>query len=40
MRVDTNDPTANTFLQTQKEVWKKRFEQIDIWITAYVIEII
>ena len=40
MRVDTNDPTANPFLQIQKEVWKKRFEQIDIWITAHAIEII
>ena len=40
MRVDTNDPIANAFLQAQKEVWKKRFEQIDIWITAHEIEII
>jgi hypothetical protein len=40
MRVDTNDPAANVFLQAQKEVWKNRFEQIDIWITAYEIEII
>ena len=40
MRVDTDDPTANAFLHTQKQVWKQRFEQIDIWITAYEIEII
>jgi hypothetical protein len=40
MRVDTNDPAANAFLQTQKKVWKERFEQIDIWITAHEIEII
>jgi hypothetical protein len=40
MRVDTNDPTASAFLQIQKEVWKKRFEQIDIGITAHAIEII
>jgi len=40
MRVDTNDQTANAFFQTQKEVWKKRFEQVDIWITAHEIEII
>ena len=40
MRIDTNDPSANTFLQAQKEVWKVRFKQIDIWITAHEIEII
>jgi hypothetical protein len=40
MRVDTNDPTAYAFLQIQKEVWQKRFEQIDIRITAHAIEII
>jgi hypothetical protein len=40
MRIDTNDPSANAFLQAQKEIWKGRFQQIDIWITAYEIEII
>jgi hypothetical protein len=40
LRIDSNDPTANAFLQAQKEIWKKRFQQIDIWITAYEIEII
>jgi hypothetical protein len=40
MRLDTNDPTANAFLHAQKEIWKERFQQIDIWITAYEIEII
>jgi hypothetical protein len=40
MRVDTNDPTADVFFQTRKEIWKKRFEQIDIWITAHEIEVI
>ena len=40
MRIDTNDPSANAFLQAQKEVWKVRFQQIDIWITAFEIEII
>jgi hypothetical protein len=40
IRIDTNDPTANAFLQAQKELWKERFRQIDIWITAYEIEII
>jgi hypothetical protein len=40
IRIDTKDSTANTFLEAQKEVWKKRFRQIDIWIIAYEIEII
>ncbi len=40
MRIDTNDPTANAFLQTRKVIWKERFEQIDIWITAHEIEVI
>jgi hypothetical protein len=40
MRIDTNDPAANAFLRAQKEIWKQRFQQIDIWITARDIEII
>jgi hypothetical protein len=40
IRIDTTDPSANRFLQAQKEVWKERFQQIDIWITAHEIEII
>ena len=40
LRIDTDDPTANAFLQAQKEAWKQRFQQIDIWITAHEIEII
>jgi hypothetical protein len=40
IRIDSNDPAANAFLQAQKEVWKERFQQIDIWITASEIEII
>jgi hypothetical protein len=40
MRIDTNDPSANAFLQARKDIWKARFQQIDIWITAYEIEII
>jgi hypothetical protein len=40
MRIDTDDRSANGFLQAQKEVWKERFRQIDIWITAYEVEII
>ena len=40
IRIDTNDPSATAFLQTQKEIWKECFQQIDIWITASEIEII
>jgi hypothetical protein len=40
IRIDTNDPSANAFLQGQKAIWKERFQQIDIWITAHEIEII
>jgi len=40
IRVDTSDPTAYGFIQAQKRIWKLRFQQIDIWITAYEIEII
>jgi hypothetical protein len=40
LRIDTNGPSANSFFQTHKEIWKERFQQIDIWITAYEIEII
>src|SRR5262249_15112007 len=40
MRVATHDPSPHAVLQIQKEVWKNRFDQIDIWITAHEIEII
>jgi hypothetical protein len=40
MRVDTDDPEAVEFFRTQKEIWKERFRQIDIWITAHEIEIV
>jgi hypothetical protein len=40
IRIDTTDPTANVFLQAEKQIWKERFQQIDIWITAYEVEII
>src|SRR5438552_5051238 len=40
MRLDTADPTATDFVRARKEAWKERFRQIDIWITAYEIEII
>ena len=40
IRIDTNDPTANAFLRAHKAIWRERFQQIDIWITAHEIEII
>jgi hypothetical protein len=40
MRVDTDDSAASAFFRAQKPIWKERFQQIDIWITAYEIEII
>ena len=40
MRVDSNDPSAHVFFHAQKELWKQRFQQIDIWITAQEIEVI
>ena len=40
MRIDTSDSSANAFLQARKAIWKARFQQIDIWITASEIEII
>ena len=40
IRIETNDAGARAFLQGQKETWKERFQQIDIWITASQIEII
>jgi hypothetical protein len=40
MRIDTKDPSASAFLQVQKRIWKERFQQIDIWITAHEIEVI
>jgi hypothetical protein len=40
MRVDTTDPAASDFLKAQKTLWKERFRQIDIWITAHQIDIL
>jgi hypothetical protein len=40
LRIDTPDPEAVTFLRTYKRQLKDRFKQLDIWITAQVIEII
>ncbi len=40
IRVDTTDPTATSYFKSQKEIWKERFQQLDIWITAYEIDVI
>jgi hypothetical protein len=40
MRVDSDDRNAIGYFRAQKETWKDRFQQIDIWITAHEIEII
>jgi hypothetical protein len=40
MRVDSNDPSAQAFFENNKEAWKQRFQQIDIWITAQQIDVI
>ena len=40
LRIDTTDPAAAAFLKAQKELWKERFRQIDIWITAHQIDIL
>jgi hypothetical protein len=40
IRIDTTDPAAAAFLKEIKEVWKERFRQLDIWITAHQIDII
>jgi hypothetical protein len=39
-RVDSEDPQATAFFRDNKDSWKKRFRQIDIWITAHEIEVI
>src|SRR5438128_1700516 len=31
IRVDTTDRTASGYFKAQKEVWKERFQQLDIW---------
>jgi hypothetical protein len=40
MRIATNEPSTSAFFQAQKEIWKEHFQPIEIWITAYEIEII
>jgi hypothetical protein len=39
-RVDTPDPGAKAYFWAQKEVWKERFRQIDLWITVHDIEVL
>jgi len=40
IRLDTTEKEATAFLRKAKENWKKRFQQIDIWITSHEIEIL
>src|SRR5947207_802345 len=40
IRLDTMDRAAGGFLKAQKELWKNRFRQIDIWITSHQIDIL
>ncbi len=40
IRIDTSDLAATSFLRHYKSQLKRRFQQIDIWITAHEIEII
>jgi hypothetical protein len=40
IRVDTTDRSARTFLQSRKEIWKERFQQLDIWITSHQIDVL
>jgi hypothetical protein len=39
-RVDTRDPHAKAYFKSHKEIWKTRFQQLDIWITMHEIEVI
>jgi hypothetical protein len=40
IRIDTTERSAYRFLTRQKEVWKSRFDQVDIWITSHDIRVI
>ena len=40
IRIDSTDASAIGFLKAKKEIWKERFRQLDIWITAHEIDII
>lgn len=41
VRIEASNPEeAAAFFRSYKEVLKKRFHQIDIWITAYEVEMI
>jgi hypothetical protein len=40
IRVDTTDPDAAAFFKAHKELWKERFRQLDIWITAHQIDVL
>ena len=40
IRIDTTDPAASSYLKAQKAIWKVRFQQLDIWITAHEIDVL
>ena len=40
IRIDTTERSAREFLRANKENWKERFQQIDIWITSHKIDVI
>jgi hypothetical protein len=40
VRIDTSDSTARAFFKAHKEIWKNRFQQLDLWITLHEIEVI
>lgn len=40
IRIDTTDRAAKTFLKDNKETWKARFQQLDIWITSHEIDVL
>jgi hypothetical protein len=40
IRVDTTDRAALAFFKAHKDIWKERFQQLDIWITVHEIDVV
>ena len=40
IRIDTTDRAARAFFKANKEIWKERFRQLDIWITSHEIDVL
>ncbi len=40
IRVDTTDRRAPAYFKAKKEIWKERFQELDIWITAHEIDVL